>query len=324
MTVTAHRSVYDFTTDRCDVRDTSRLTEFRAKRDEWLHWLLHDELHAISKQISSMLWSDAVFRLINQSRKLAHEAGGEFATQSGVLARALDNGYVAEQLIAFRKLLEKPAPKNPKRQVISLRRLIDDVREHRELLTREMFVCYDGLPFDDRGGMDDLPEPNEHGVSIAWVSTSGPRAFGMANLQHTCFSKFMDSAPPTSDRDDQIGARFFAEIENALSKAPFERARLNANKILLHAADGFSRGAQPIPSMTLQDNWDCHRAILMTVNRISVVINGPNLGGVPTPQYDVLENWSTPFAPMEGFDAIMEEWQLENIARERWTNELFE
>jgi len=109
-----------------------------------MHWLHHDGHHAISGQIAGMLWSDAVFRLINESRKFAHEAGGSYSTQSGIIARSLDRDYVAEQVIAFRKVMEKAA-RDPKKQVISLRRLFDDVRENRHLLTREMFVCHDGL-----------------------------------------------------------------------------------------------------------------------------------------------------------------------------------
>ena len=194
----AYRSDYQYSPAECDVRSRTALEAFRAKRDEWLHWIHHDQHHAISRQISGMLWSDAVFRLINESRKHAHQAGHGYATQSWIIARSLDRGYVAEQVISFRRLMEKAA-RDPKRQVISLRRLIDDVRENRHLLTREMFVCHDGLPFDDRGGQDDLPQPDEHGISVAWVSTTGPRAFGMANVMHEEFDTMMDAKPSRSE-----------------------------------------------------------------------------------------------------------------------------
>lgn len=322
MSTSSRKSDYQYGPDECDVLDRDSLKAFRAKRDEWLHWLEHDEHHAISKQITGMLWSDAVFRLINESRKFAHEAGGGYCTQSGIIARSLDRGYVAEQVISFRKLMEKRA-RDPKKQVISLRRLIDDVRENRHLLTREMFVCHDGLPFDDNGGMDDLPPPNEHGVSMAWVDTTGPRALGMSRHMHEAFDRMMDGAPSQRDRGDLIGETFFDEIEDALSAAPFDELRRHANKMLLHAADEFSRGKGSGGGITLDNVWTCHKAILMVANRVSVAIGGSNIGAVPTPQYDVLENWSAPFAPEAKFDELLDQWRKENDLREDWCQELF-
>jgi len=59
--------------------------------------------------------------------------------EDGQFHRVCESGgreYVAEQIISFRKLMEKGA-RDPKKQVISLRRLIDDVKNNRHLLTRE-------------------------------------------------------------------------------------------------------------------------------------------------------------------------------------------
>tara|TARA_R110002124_G_scaffold115326_2_gene271120 strand:- start:3474 stop:4448 length:975 start_codon:yes stop_codon:yes gene_type:complete len=322
MIATVHKTDYRYRVDECDVHDKDALQAFRAKRDEWMHWLHHDEHHAISGQIAGMLWSDAVFRLINESRKFAHEAGGSYSTQSGIIARSLDRGYVAEQVIAFRKVMEKAA-RDPKKQVISLRRLIDDVRENRHLLTREMFVCHDGLSFDDSAGMDDLPPPDEHGVAMAWVDTTGPRAFGMSRHMHEAFDRMMDDAPRQRDRGDLIGESFFAEIETILGEAPFDDLRRHANKMLLHAADGFSRGKNPAEGITLDKVWTCHKAILMVANRVSVAIGGSNIGAVPTPQYDVLEHWEAPFAPEGNFEELLAQWSEENNRREDWCQELF-
>ena len=138
---------YQYAVKDCDVIDKAKLTEFRTKRDEWLDWLQGDEMHAILDQITNMLWSDAIFRLIDATRKYASDAKGSFATMNGDLASFIDRGYVLEQLVSLRRLMEREA-KDPKKQVISLQRLIDDVRRNQELLTREVFVCYDGLPYD--------------------------------------------------------------------------------------------------------------------------------------------------------------------------------
>jgi len=310
-------SNYRYAPENCDVRCVKSLNDFRAKRDEWLHWLHEDEHHAIANQISAMLWSDAVFRLVNESRKQAADAGGEFATQSGIIARALDKGYVAEQVIAFRRLIESAA-KDPKKQVISLKRLLDDIKENSEMLTREMFVCYDGLPFENSKGAYYLPPPDENGVSFGYIETTGPKAFGISELHHECFDKLMRPAAAVRARDDTIGDAFFEELYDMLKEAPFGEFRTYANKVLLHAADELSRGKSPIPGVNLEKIWVCHKAILRVANQLSKVIRGSDTGGVPTPQFDVLEHWEAPFAPQAAFTDLMDKWQTENGQRDEW------
>ncbi|MDT9121160.1 hypothetical protein RSW84_27335, partial [Escherichia coli] len=52
------------------------------------------------------------------------------------------------QVIAITRLLEKAPASQPKKAVISLPRIVDEVRAARELITRENFVCRDALPYD--------------------------------------------------------------------------------------------------------------------------------------------------------------------------------
>jgi len=133
----------------------------------------------------------------------------------------------------------------------------------------------------------------------------------------------MDSVPSKRGRSDLVGERFFEEIEKALDAAPFQELRQHANKMLLHAADGFSRGNTPDTGITLSDVWNCHQAILKVTNRLSIAIGGPNIGAVPTPQYDVLEGWNARFAPSDALEELRETWNNDNEERHQWCQELF-
>ena len=119
---------YQYDIAHCDVMDTERLKQYRVKRNEWLHLLDGDQEHALWKQIALMFWSDAVFRLINESRRLAEEGKYRSASRNGTLASLIDQGYFAIQTLSIRKMLEKG--KERKHQVISLRRLLDDVKHN--------------------------------------------------------------------------------------------------------------------------------------------------------------------------------------------------
>src|SRR5439155_4784372 len=61
---------------------------------------------------------------------------------SSTLAYLLDRGYVFTQVLAIQKLLDN------REDVISVRRLLKDVRKHRGVITREVYVAGDGLPYD--------------------------------------------------------------------------------------------------------------------------------------------------------------------------------
>jgi hypothetical protein len=74
---------YQFEISDCDVRDKEHLAKFREERERWIYLLRHDEHHSVFGQIYKMCWNDAVFRLVNESRGIASNAGGNFAATTG-------------------------------------------------------------------------------------------------------------------------------------------------------------------------------------------------------------------------------------------------
>lgn len=145
--------------------------------------LTRDPDHAVWKQITAMLWNDAVFRMANESRRLSRLGGYKSSARNWSIA----SSWIKASL-SIRRLMDKAASK-PARQVISLRRVLDDIKAHRELITRENYVAYDGLPYD--------PEPGERaytaslvkrggGVHTRWLPTTGTKCMvGFANGPRT-------------------------------------------------------------------------------------------------------------------------------------------
>jgi hypothetical protein len=69
------------------------------------------------------------YRLINESRRIAGARGLPSAALNGLIAEFNDLGFVATQALAIRRLTEQEY-KDPAKQVISLRRLFDNLRKH--------------------------------------------------------------------------------------------------------------------------------------------------------------------------------------------------
>lgn len=137
----------------CDVQDQVRLIAYRKKRELWMHWygLQKDVPHNIQQQIFSMLFMDLAYRSITQPRQTGAQ-DSDLAIRNGLLAHLVDQGYVASQVFAIRRLLDK------RDDVISLRRLLNDIQNSRDLITREVYVSYNGAPYDPDSWQQLSPE----------------------------------------------------------------------------------------------------------------------------------------------------------------------
>ena len=208
---------YSYQIEDCDVIDRERLRAYRAKRSEWIHLLNGDPHHAVWRQITSMLWNDAVFRTANEARRLSRVGGYKSSARNWSIARFLDQGFVATQTLSIRKLMEK-ASTNPAKQVVSLRRVIDDIVSNRELITREIYVSHDGLPYDPEPGRQAYYQAalkRGSGVQVDWLPTSGPDAWDMAEIVNKQFDAI--SRGGERSRDDLIRPDVFERIEQELT-----------------------------------------------------------------------------------------------------------
>ncbi len=106
-----------------------------------------------------LVWQDAVFRLFNEAWRLEDSAQPSGVT-APLLAEAVVNGYVANLVLGVSRLTDKADyGKSGARNVVSLRRLVDEIKGKRDLITRENFVCYDGLVYD----VNTIPPPSQRG-----------------------------------------------------------------------------------------------------------------------------------------------------------------
>jgi hypothetical protein len=99
--------------------------------------------------------------------------------------------------------------------VISLRRLITDLRSNWPLFTRENYVCHDGLPYDYEAVM--LKEFAERAAKGAfWASTTGPEAHGSSRMAHEQFDRLAGLDPAKRMRVDRLPKSLLDTIEGWL------------------------------------------------------------------------------------------------------------
>ncbi len=301
----------------CDVTDQARLSTYREHLDRWREWCLSaDDPNSLTNQFSSMFWFDAVFRLINESRRTQDT---QFAAFNGTLSEALDAGYVAGQAVAIRRLLDRGM------DVISLRRVASDVAHHRSLITREVYVCVDGAPYDyeaaqQKQTQEMLAQARQGPVFQAREPDDSQRA-------HELFDQLSGKTSDKRARDDLISEQTFnvlmKRIEDSRAR-PFIGA---ANKFLFHASDKKSRAKLKSEfEITLGEVTAIHRELAQIGNFISesILHEGPCALGVATPQFDVLERLHLPFLAENRRDELQTWWDSHAIQSERLSYETIE
>ena len=295
-----NRFTYKYPVDECDFSDKDKGKAFRNMRLKWIDWLHGEDPHSISRQISSMLWDYALFLVVNELRRLGEAEHQEEVGFNGPVIRLFDAGFATTQAVAIRRLIERPK-KDPKWAVISLRRVLNEIRKNLYLMTRENYVCYDGLPYDygtvQEKWLSSLPR-TKSGVHSGSLPTSGPEAFHTSERLHKNFDKLAQVHPKKRSRNDVMRRETLDHLESELAKC--DNVKKYVDKFIAHAAapETIERLSEEEKGLTLNRLKACHMIIYQVASFISGhLLWESNLGGLPVPQYDHLKyldkKWTT-------------------------------
>ena len=169
-------------------------------------------------------------------RTLANIALKDDASALGnpLLAEQLINGHVATQVLAIRRLMDNS------RNIISLRRLIIEIRRNWWLFTREIYVCFDGLPYNYETAMQ--REMAAHaGKAFFWCATTGPDGWGMSERAHHQFDKLAGIEPSKRSREDRLPLTLLDKIEGWLVSSGADQLAKWSHAYLAHAGSAESR-----------------------------------------------------------------------------------
>ena len=278
MTIRTEKNELNF--ENLDIENKELFPQFLIERNKWLSWFENDLEHSITNQIYRMLWDDAVFRLINEMRRIKINSQTESTGINTDVSHFIDRGYVNLQATSVRSLIGK------REDVISLSRVIKDLKKNIILVTRENYVCFDGLKFNPNANETDLKE-------IFTIE------------RHKSFDRLCGNQGKKKQRNDLINPKIFAKLTNELNKC--NDIKKFTDKFIAHKADSTSLKnlVNDQLGVTLDRVSQCHQAILGVANFIySDFLGECTLGGIPTPQYDLFEELNKPWITKEHFDDL--------------------
>ena len=247
--------------ERCDVSSFTKLRKYRAKRAEWLGWygFRKDEPNSIEGQIIRMTFEDMSYRMMAKPRgEIPHDLN--IAARNGLLAHMLDIGYAATQILAIRRLLDKGS------NVVSMQRLLTNIKANRKLISRENYVAYDGKPYEP-DGWQSLPASPE--IQMWGAEAPGLYGYLMSGERHKVFDKLSGVLPASRSRADLISDTIFDRLQGWLRSAAAEKLVVLSHKFFAHAADAASRGDLTFSGFPLGDIENAQRAIVRVERAIT-------------------------------------------------------
>jgi hypothetical protein len=260
-----------------------------------------------------MVWRDVAFKTLT-SLAVADEAN---ALNNHLLAEALLDGHVATQVLAIRRLVD-----GGNRDIISLRRLVKDLRRNFHLFTRENYVCFDGLPYDYEPVLQ--KEMIERGGKGAfWVETSGPGAHGTSRMAHRQFDKLAGIDPAKRSREDRLPISLLATIEKWLDDSGADDLAKWSHAYLAHAGGPEARERIADLMVTANKITDAIKALARVAEATSAWLlfaGGRTNALMPVPQFNQFEKLDKPIMQAGGEGGADEIWQQLSDERNRDLN----
>ncbi len=290
----------------CDVEDKESLALFRLKRDEWKR-CLSDDNYSVSQQISHLLWNDAVFRAFNEARRLSLEEKNDDVGLNGPVINLMDEGFVASQVMAIRRLSD-PNFYDPKKAVISLRRIIDDIGDSLHIFTRENYVCFDGTAYDGLSHQKD-------GIDFMYLNW---------DRKHKNFDRLSGVSSSHRSRNDKLDNKIISSLRSELNAC--KDLRTYANKFIAHTSDnpGKAKLTDRQKGITLNKLDEAYKSIVKSGSFLGVVVlYKDSLGGVPVPQYDQFKNLDKPVIKTKDLSNLRTFWRDRNEKVRSWGQKLW-
>jgi hypothetical protein len=297
---------YKYSLEECDIPECRKrmLSAYREFRSDCIRILSGDPEVSVFHQIRGLCWQSAVFKTLNEARRIEHPR-----RVNAELWELATIGYGLTMALGVRKLVDKEEKTN------SLRIVLNKIEKRPELLTREFYVCHDGLPFDA-----DAAERRYYESITEDFQVTRWHSFGVKNDYHSSrilHQKF-DALSGKTDRGKRLDkidlTAALKKIKADLDSPPILKIKTSVDKVIAHAERSQEAHTPALHQQTPMPTYDEIDAALETLIRIANFISftifyDSDLGTpVSNPLFDVFEKLECPWISEENLPLLTEHW----------------
>lgn len=303
---------YEYSPEQCDVPEVRRnaLIEYREFRRKCLEYLRGDADSSVMNQVHDLAWHTAVFRTLNEARRLEPDR-----TVNGAMWELITAGYTNLMTLGIRRLVDRDS------RTDSVWNVIAYIEKHPGMLRRENFVCYDGLPYDHsavyeqhiRSGRLALDKPT-------WLPTKGPDAWGTSEILHKSFDAFA-GYPARRGRLDTVQPSVLAALKAGLEHDTIKAVCTMADRTVAHA-ERIAKDSDAVPLVTYNVIDQALQNVIRVASFLSArFFNDAAIGSVvPVPQFDVLKALDQPWVTADNLPALHQYWNDLSNTMDKWAD----
>jgi len=296
-----------------------RYSDPKEKLQEWENMLVGEDKHSISNQIHRMTLDCAFFQCINESRRYAAKDDKGDIKQNRMLCYFIDQSFFKIQLLSIRNLLDKETSTG-KRSVYSLYRLVQDMKDNHNLLTRKNILAVRNLPYDYEKAMNNFKREIGYTTGPYMV----PQEIASSEDIHRRIDSMAGIAADKRSPDELVPDNILKQLNDKLES--IEELCKYVDKYIAHAATPDSRKLIPDEIKgALGKVLNAHKIICETASFIGnnllfcgfgYVLHIPRYG--PFDQFDIFEYLDEPIASKETIEKLREFWEKYRTETEQW------
>lgn len=290
----------------CDLKD---------KCEKWREWLFGDDTHSIQKQIHNMIWDAAVFQSVNEARKYAQTDDEGNPKLNDMVHGFINHCFFQTQALAIRRLLDKEM-REGKLSVFSLYRLVHDMEQNSQLLTRENILTALDYPYEYEKGLED-----SYRARMKGKAQPGPMKYIHSRSIHDNIDFLTGVAADNRSPNDTVREQVFECLEQRLEHC--QEICDYVNKFIAHPATPESRatiGADEI-KIPLGKLFEAHKIICETAQFIGLTLLYHSFGNfLVTPAYEQFKYFEKPWATEERVKKLYEFWNEYDRETREWNN----
>jgi len=294
------RVEYAFSVEDCDVSIDNRkaLKEYRRIRQECLEHIRGPSVLSVFAQLQHLAWNTALFQTLNEGRRLEPDA-----PVNGPLWGLVTEGYAFSTSLGIRRLLD-----NDKRR-ISLAWVISRIEKNIHLMTREFYVCHDGLPYDYQEAKDcfyaNLSTSAKRAQSF--LVATGKEGWFLSEQMHESFDSLCGE-PAKRSRFDQIDIGLVNSFKDILKSDSITSISTLASRVMAHTA---ICNQDEIEMPSYDELIDALSALMSLASEISSsIFCDTNMGSVvPLYRGDPVEGLDQPWISTDNLGNLRSFWE---------------